>query len=220
MPTATPTDTPTLTPTDTPTATATPTETPTITPTEPVTVTPTPTATPATCPGTPAGGCLTPAKGMLILKDNADDTRDKFQWKFTNGPALTQASYGNPTSSTSHALCIYDNGSLVMDVQVGPSAVLWEAVTTKGWKYKDTSGAQDGATKANLLGGDAGRSKAQLLGKGTAVPLPAPVSGTQFLSATTSVRVQLHASTGTCYETTFAPAHVSKNDGVQFKAKF
>ena len=49
---------------------------------------------------------------------------------------------------------------------------------------------------------------------------PAPISGTQFLNAATSVQAQLHGSNGACYETTFTPVNVIKNNGAQFKAKF
>jgi hypothetical protein len=157
---------------------------------------------------------------MVILKDNADDGKDRFLWKFGRGPALGQGDFGDPTGTTSYALCVYDDGALVMEVQVAPSGSLWSAVSSKGWQYKDETGGQGGVTKGKLLGGGAGKSKVQVKGKGGNVPLPAPVSGTQFLAATTSVQAQLHGSNGACYETAFTPAEVIRNDGRQFKSKF
>jgi hypothetical protein len=161
-----------------------------------------------------------PTKGLLILKDNADDGNDRFLWKFRGGPSLAQSDFGDPTGTTGYVFCVYDDGVLVMDVQVPLSNVLWSVVSTKGWQYKDLAGGQDGLTNAKLLGGDAGKSKAHVKGKGGNVPLPAPISAAQFLNATTSVRAQLHGSNGACYETAFTPAEVIKNDGRQFKAKF
>jgi hypothetical protein len=227
-PTPTPTatiPTPTASHTATPTDTHTPTDTPTASPTATVTDTGTPTDTPtptsASCPPAPAGSCLAPGKGKLLLKNHSDDARDKLIWKFNKGPALTQNDFGLPTGTTSYALCVYDDGALVLQAQVGPSALLWKPVAvTKGWKYQEPGGMQDGVTKVKLLGGAAGASKILFKAKGVNVPLPPPVGVKEFFSAMVEVRAQLHASGGACFETAFTPAQVITNTARLLKAKF
>jgi hypothetical protein len=72
----------------------------------------------------------------------------------------------------------------------------------------------DGAQKALLKTGDAGRAKALVKAKGTNVPdtlapeLPLPVT-TQLIND----------ENGTCFEAVFGMPHVIKNDLRQFKAK-
>ncbi len=206
-PTSSPTPTPTSTPTDTPTSTAT--QTPTLTPTPSI----------ATCPAAPSGTCATAAKAQLQLKLNATDTKDKLKWKFSGGPALTQGDFGDPTTSATYALCLYDDGALKAELQVGPSGTLWVPVGSKGYKYTDALGTSAGVTKMNILGGDAGKSKLLLKGKGSALPMPTPVSGTRFFAQTSAVTAQLREVNGDCYATTFTDADTVKNTGTQYKAK-
>jgi hypothetical protein len=217
------TQTPTSTETPAPSATQTQTQTlsPTNSPTNTATLTPTQTPTPsvATCPATPVGTCTTSLKAQLQLKLDATDTKDKLKWKFTGGPPLTQADFGDPTATASYALCIYDDGALAVELQVGPSNTLWSPIGGKGHKYKDAAGTSHGVTKMKLLGGDAGKSKLQLKGKGTNLPMPTPVSGSRFFAQTTAVTAQLREANGDCYETAFTDADTKKNDGTQYKAK-
>ncbi len=217
--TLTPTPTHSLTSTPTATLTETPTETPTITPTKTPTITPTPTPAIASCPPAPSGTCATSLKAQLQLKLNASDTKDKLKWRFSGGPLLTQSDFGNPTTTASYALCIYDDGALAASLQVGPSSTLWVPVGSKGYKYTDPTGTSAGITKMKLLGGAAGKSKLQMKGKGANLPMPTPVSGARFFAQAIAVTAQLHDVNGDCYETAFIDADTTKNDGSQYKAK-
>lgn len=172
------------------------------------------------CPVTPASGCQTSGKGQILLTDNTDDSKDKFLWKFTKGPALSQISFGTSTTMMRAGLCVFDDGDLALEAHVGPSDTLWAAAGNRGWNYKDKTGTQDGTTIVTMMEGDAGKSRLLFKGKGANVRLPAPQSVTQFLAATTSVRAQLHGNYDTCYDTSFTPAQVMKNNGTRFKAKF
>ncbi len=205
--------------TPTPTPTGTETQVPSATPTQTPTLTQTVTPSVASCPATPTGGCATSLKAQLQLMLNASDTKDKLKWKFSGGPALGQGDFGDPTTSATYALCLYDDGALKAELQVGPSGTLWIPVGSKGYKYTDAFGTGDGVTKINLLGGDADKSKLLLKGKGTALPMPTPVSGTRFFAQTSAVTAQLREVNGDCYATTFTDADTVKNTGTQYKAK-
>ena len=64
------------------------------------------------CASTPAIGCRTAAKSILVVKDNATDTKDKLIWKWIKGASTTQAEFGDPTvpvTGANIALCVYDN---------------------------------------------------------------------------------------------------------------
>ncbi len=208
-----------------PTATTTPTNIATITPTNVATITPTETpvatATPsiAQCPAFPASGCATSVKAQLQLRKNASDAKDKLKWKFSGGPALVQSDFGDPLTTASYALCIYDGSALKAELQVAASGTLWSSKGTKGYQLKDPGGTNDGVTKVKLSGGAAGKSKLQMKGKGAGLPMPVPVSATQFFDNLSGVTAQLREVNGDCYETAFTPAQVIKNDGTQLKAK-
>ena len=145
--------------------------------------------------------------------------RRKLKWKFSGGPLLTQADFGNPLVSASYSLCVYDDNVLIVQTDIAPSSTLWRAVTDRGYRYKDRDGTSAGVTGAKLLGGAAGFSKLFVKGKGVNLALPAAVSGTQFLNNTSGVTAQLHESNGDCYESAFTTIQTIKNDGRQFKAK-
>src|SRR5262249_49530936 len=91
--------TPTPTPGGGPTHTATP------------TVAATPTVGPTGCPLVPRAGCKRPVtanKSQLQLRDRTPDTKDALNWRWTKGAPTTMAELGDPTTTTSYDLCIYD----------------------------------------------------------------------------------------------------------------
>lgn len=166
------------------------------------------------CPSSPAVGCATPLKGQLRLRIDP-----YLQWKFLKGPAVAPGGFGNPTTTTSYTFCVYDDGVLKFEGALRPSATPWVALGTKGYHYRDAAGTDAGITQLKLLSGQTG-STIRLTGKGPTLPLPTPVSGSRFLGATASVQAQLHQSDGSCYQTTFAPGQVLRNDGRLFMGRF
>lgn len=205
-----------LAPTQTPTPTAA-INTPTPTPTTPPTVTPTDTPPPpAICGATPIGGCDGPSKGAVLLKNDGDNSKDKLLWKWLKGPLMVQGDFGNPdTGMTSYTLCIYDDDNLEESIVV-PPVTNWEPVGgTKGYQYKDTSGSLFGLTKILLKGGDPGKSKILVKGKGGNLPQPA-LAFTQSLNVTVQL---LRNDDSQCWETVFTPP-ATKTSGTQFKDKF
>jgi hypothetical protein len=160
-----------------------------------------------------------PGAGYLVLTNNSDDRRAMLAWKFRRGPAVAASDFGDPTTTERYALCLYDDGTLVMAAAVDASAT-WRAVGSRGWRYDDPAGAQHGVTQAKLLSGGAGRSRVEMRGKGANLPMPNPAAATHLFAATASVRAQLHGSNDRCYETAFTPATVRRNDERKFRAKF
>ena len=117
---------------------------------------------------------------------------------------LAQGDFGDPVNgTTTYTLCVYDQAAglsvFKMGVTVARGGVCgttlcWKAVSDKGWSYKNRSGSVDGITKAQLKGGAAGKPQVQVQAKGASLPMPAPVSGTEFFDQDPAVIVQLHSS--------------------------
>lgn len=187
----------------TPTATAAPTPTPTPIP-------------PATCGATPIGGCDGPGKGIVLIKNETENPKDKLLWKWLKGPLTVQSDFGNPmiANGTNYTLCIYDDDNLKGSVIVSPLAN-WSPISTKGYKYKDPTGSVAGITKVLLKGGDPGKSKILVKGKGGSLP-QFPLMFSQSIDVTVQL---LRNDDPQCWESVFTPPAV-KTTGTQFKDKF
>jgi hypothetical protein len=141
---------------------------------------------------------------------------------------LTQASFGNPVGETAYTLCLYDqNGGVptfVMGATIAPAGICgarpcWQALSDRGWRYKNKDGTGDGITRVSLMGGPVGRPKVQIGGKGLHLSLPAP-SGLQYFDVDPALIIQLHSSDPpACWSSTFDAAAVDSNDGTEFKAR-
>jgi hypothetical protein len=172
------------------------------------------TAPPAVC-GTPQTGCTATAKSNLKIKRPSDPSKNKLIWKWLAGPALTQSDFGDPTTgATSYSLCIYAGTTAAITAQI-PSPAGWKAVSTKGYKFSDSSAGGDGIFKVLLKADAAGKSKLLVKGKGANLDLSAlPLNGPS------EVLVQLLRSDDpTCFEATFPAASFDADDAAQFKAK-
>ncbi len=179
----------------------------------------------------PLVGCLAPGgsgKSQLQIKDQDADgpgSKDKIQWKWLKGPALSQADFGDPVdpNGPDFKLCIYAGAtpSVIVEMQV-PSGgtcgtkACWKPISTKGYKYGDKGLSSDGVKKLLLKGDVAGKSKILIQGKDGNLPLP-----TLPLDPNGPVIAQLSSSDPNlpCYEETFPQANVTKNEAKQFKAK-
>ncbi len=170
------------------------------------------------CPSTKATACLTATKSKLLIKDNADDSKDKLVWKFGKGQAFTQGDFANPTTTSDYTLCFYAGtaAALINEANVPASATLFSALSDKGYKYKDPARTQAGLSKVLVRGGDLGKTRALAKGKGTGLPdFTLPIVG---VSVTDPVIVQLrNQDTGKCLTTSFDSP--KKNISTQFSAE-
>ena len=184
--------------------------------------TPTPTSTPtpttfATCASTPLS-CSQASKGAVKLQGSADISKQKLQWKWSNG-SVGAGAFGNPvTGSTSYALCVYDDGALVARRAItgGGECDFVDCWTTnsKGLlKYKNKFGNADGITKVALKPDATGKAKIQVKGKGGASPLPLPLTDGSHVT----VQLVKDAASGPeCWQTVF-PAPPTKAGPLVFQ---
>lgn len=98
-----------------------------------------------------------------------------------------------------------------VNLLAGPA---WQAAGTSGFKLTDPTGIPDGAQKALIKSGAAGKAKALVKGKGT--NLPDTLAGVLPLPVTAQL---INETTGLCFAAVYDAASVIKNDGSRFKAK-
>ncbi len=161
--------------------------------------------------------CRTAGKSLLLWKHAADDSKDKLVWKWIKGQATDPSELGDPTQSTSFGLCLYagSTAAAITGLEVGPDSA-WSPIG-KGFKYNDNGGTAQGIQKMILKGGDEGKAKMLVKGKGSGLPdfdlstLQPPVT-VQLVNSDTN-------DTGVCWESTYLSDDVIKNEANQFKGK-
>ncbi|MFN8640881.1 MAG: hypothetical protein U0802_04185 [Candidatus Binatia bacterium] len=99
------------------------------------------------CPVSPSS-CVTAAKNKVLIKNNATDSKDKLVWKWGKGALPTLADFDNPVSGTAnYTLCFYAGATPTLIQQAVPAGGKWAALGSKGYKYNDSGGANDGISQ-------------------------------------------------------------------------
>ena len=162
--------------------------------------TPLPTPLPGICPSGPAA-CrqpVIPRQSKVQINNRIPDEKDRLQWQWRKGAATSLSDLGDPVAGDDYALCVYDANGLRTSIDV-PGGGNWRS-TTKGFRYKDKTGAAGGITQILLQSGIDGKAQitAKGAGPGLALSIPPGIDGT--------MRVQMrHRQTGLCWSTTFLP---------------
>ncbi|HYD49457.1 MAG TPA: IPT/TIG domain-containing protein [Terriglobales bacterium] len=143
-----------------------------------------------------------PASSLRMSHPSAAE--DRFlQWKWSNMPAVA-GEFGDPTTTSSYVLCVYEDGVPVMQRVLLPGGVCqkkgcWTSSSRK-LRYKDKSGSADGLVDLTISMG--ATSKVSLTGKGAGLDLPLPF-GT---GSTIIAQLIRDPSPGpVCWQATFAP---------------
>jgi hypothetical protein len=160
-----------------------------------------------------------------VLKDKTPNVGDLLVWKWNRWPDTSAGTFGNPTSSETYTLCLFDTldgtPGLVYRNDIPPGGMCgpipcWRAIglpaTPVGFKYLDTPGNSDGMTKLKLKSLEGKPAKIEVRGKGENLPEPS-------FPLTMPVAVQLQTSAGECWGSIFAPSGLLKNDTAIFKAR-
>ncbi len=160
-----------------------------------------------TCKVVPTGSAL------LSIDNRSSDTRDRFAWVWRRGSATSHGDLGNPLTSTSYALCLYDSVGGAPQRRLSkviPPGPHWKPYA-HGFRFRDSTLANGGIQSIVLTEGVAGRAGLQVRGKGPPLGLPVLPFAKQ-----PNVMVQLLNDT-TCWTSTHSTA--TTNDLVKFRAK-
>jgi cysteine-rich repeat protein len=169
-----------------------------------------------------AMGCMEPVArrtpgSSLTLKASRPPTR--LAWNWRHGIPTTASDFGDPTSATGYALCLYDYspaGAFLGTAMPIPAGGMcgqrpcWRA-TGRGFKYVNTAATPAGAQRLVLALID-GTPRITLTGLGPDLTLP-----TLPLQKEPKVVVQLRNTAGVCWEADYSTA--IKNTVTEFKAK-
>lgn len=161
-----------------------------------------------------------PGKASLLLRDDADDTKDLVLWKWLNGTATPKEAFGNPLAADDYVFCLYAGGEtpsvrMRLEAPAGGTcdgAPCWTELRS-GFKFKDRSLAPDGQLQILMKGSETpGSPKIKVKGKGTglrmsALPIPQGASVTAQLK-----------SAGACWDATYGISPIV-SDAAQFKDK-
>ncbi len=174
------------------------------------------------CGPAPAAGCRDTALlgAQLQITNTSPDKNDKLQWKWNKGDATTLADFGNPLTTASYLLCVYDGSGNPQPLTTAAAPAggtcksgkpCWKIAGT-GFKYNDGLYTPNGLQAVQLKEGLVdGKGKIQVKGRGVNLPTPS-------LPLTGPVTVQLHnTETSVCWEAVFTT--LTTNDGVKVKAK-
>jgi len=158
-------------------------------------------------------------RGSLTLKDDANAARDQLIWKWKGAAAVAVADFGDPITSSAYALCVLERPGgtpgvkLLASVPAGGDCggrPCWR-LAKGGFRYVDSSAAQDGIRSVQLKAGVAGRAKATMKGKGANFAMP-PLG----LAPPVTARL-VRVGTARCWEATFSTP--TRNDATMFKAR-
>jgi hypothetical protein len=160
----------------------------------------------------------------LIVKDDADPSKDSLVWKWINGTTDVSA-FGTPMASTPYSFCLRDDGELIVSASVGAGGTCgtkdcWKTLgrsgSPSGYKYKNADTNGEGVLQLLLKEG-VGSAKLLWKSQGPNLILPGPAGGRYFnQSSEVSVHV-VREDDGTCWESTFSAA--KRNAATRFKAK-
>ena len=151
------------------------------------------------------------------MKDNTIDAKDQIKWKWVKGAATLKTEFGDPTTTDTYFLCVYDNGSRISAMTILPGGMCagkpcWKSKST-GFAYKNKGLTPDGVLSATLKAGIDGKALVKVTAKGVNVPEPV------LSSITGPVVVQFQvANSSLCFGATYS-APFKKSDGATFSDK-
>jgi Tol biopolymer transport system component len=183
------------------------------------------------CPPVPQPGCRRPVddgRAVLVVKNNLDnDKRDAIVWRWIRGAQTAFADFGDPLTDETYTMCLYDESGGTPELSARVSAPAGGVCNARGnpcWKvagrdggnryvYADREKTPNGMVRLMLKSGDAGRARIVARAKGPVLQLPP-------LPLALPTRVQLHSSSGACWEAGYAAGdNVIRSDDTMFKAK-
>jgi cysteine-rich repeat protein len=158
-----------------------------------------------------------PGRSRLLVKDAEDPRSDRLVWRWTRGQETSLADFGDPSSSTSYAFCVYDSSggspSLLLETSAPAGGSCggkpcWQTIPAGGFRYADRAGTPDGLVRLLLRTGSSGAARIVIRGKGAFLPEPRlpPAQDPEVV-------VQVHNTEGVCWEARYStPALQSETD--------
>lgn len=180
------------------------------------------TLTPPPCDPTPRSGCRSAVRSSLKFR-RAGGRRDTLTWAWRRGSVENVSVFGNPTviGGTPYAVCVYDTpggvAALAWSARV-TAGEEWRTAGTRGYRYREPSGAADGIIRMVLR---SGVDKGSIVLRGKGIHLQPPDNqGAPMLQDDTDVAIQLVNldDPAQCFSAVYPSARTSSPD--QYSARF
>jgi hypothetical protein len=175
------------------------------------------------CPPTPEPGCRVPttAGASSVSMKNTVGKKDRLKWKWGDGESTLSADLGDPTTTTSYALCIYDDvaGTVrnVFEADLPAAGVCQGAscwsVSGEGLRYRDRVRELGPVSRFSISAGENGRAAFDVKAEGAGLAPPV----TPLALNPSTVFQLLNTDNGECWEATFSTAR--DNTFELFKAR-
>lgn len=171
------------------------------------------------CNGGPDPGCLrsvVPHRSLLRVQDPASG-RHWLAWRLPGVEATALGDFGDPLAEDDYQLCVLDGTGARVIQGIMPAGGTcgrrdcWRE-RPKGFDYADPEKTPDGIARVRLRAGPDGKALVQVDAMGESLLLPP-------LPLTTPLTVQLHTTSGVCWEGTYRFGSVRRNDDTTFVAR-
>jgi hypothetical protein len=177
---------------------------------------------PSPCTPAPSLGCRQPfvsGKGIFRIRDQVNNKFDDLGWQWVKGQATAVGDFGDPLTTTSYALCVYDASGSPQPRHDGRATAggtcngkpCWAQLTGDRFFYFDRKTSLEGVETIKLKPGADGVARIAVKFRGKRVEPPA-------LPLTPPVTVQLQASNGQCWSAAYDTFITQNGDG-RFRAK-
>jgi hypothetical protein len=173
------------------------------------------------CPSRPREGCEVASSSTIVVRDEADDSKDRLVWRWHGTTKSNELEIGDPLQETTVGLCVYDSFEghhfLLTSLRVEPGES-WSRRKSGAWHYRSTGQTSPGVTRIAAKTGDSGKTRLGLKARGKRVPLPRePATKSKLYHKDRDVLVQLITSANDrCWTSSFATA--AENSKVAFVA--
>jgi hypothetical protein len=164
----------------------------------------------------PRAGCGQAQRNSVELSLGRSNRGNAVVWSWRNGDPTPIADFGDPTTTSEYALCVYAGpaADVITEINVPPSSAGWHAVR-RGFRYQDPAGTADGVRRMSLTRPSEQSARITVKAKGASLPpqdLAAPLQ--------TPVVVQLrHTDSATCFESSFDAGEILTNQPGHFEAR-
>jgi hypothetical protein len=162
--------------------------------------------------------CVAAGRSTLVMSVGSG-SRNRLAWRWSGSDLAAPGSFGDPTSSTGYALCLYDHSGGVPQLKAEvaiPAGSTW-VTRGRGFSYRDRDGASDGVSSVRLSATNSGTTRLAVKARGASLPTPAAVSSEALLAADPEVVVQLISEAGGCWQASYSD--LRRNSPEMFAAR-
>jgi hypothetical protein len=167
------------------------------------------------CSDTPAQNCLVAGMTRVRLSNPRNPERRHLQVQLTATAASPRGLFGDPTTDTDYAVCLYDHVGqapvLAFVAEIPASSDWLKPLRAPGWRYDDFLAEDHGFVYGRLRpSNQSGRAKIVLRAVGENLPEALPFSRQLMFALQDRVVAQVVNSEGSCWQGTVLGSEINR----------